>query len=298
MAENHEWISICFGGDLEDVKNLFGMGGLNIEVKGDNGFTPLMYACYGSNIPVITYLIEKGADVNTKEKHGITPFIMFSSRLSYSSGETMKSLIEHGANIKEKDNYGRNVLHHICINGNYRALEDVFDYDFDVDSKDKEGKTPLHYMLERDFVVSDIIWKIVVFLLDHGASLDSIVGDRYYRLKIVLSEYMYGYIFQRSEKDRDKSFHMKNCDPDILNLREAIIIMLSTEWEQNDTFDDKCEILAPLLFSCLRCNVALSREVLRNERFNEDVKSSGMENSSYIEEIQSFLSSNIKPAKR
>ena len=53
-------------------------------------------------------LLEKGADVNTKDKSCSTPLHLASSEGSY---ETMRILIEHGADVAAKDTSDRTPLH-------------------------------------------------------------------------------------------------------------------------------------------------------------------------------------------
>jgi hypothetical protein len=53
-------------GNLAEVKALLGKGA-NIEAKTRHGITPLFYAASHGNVDVLNYLIEKGADINVRD---------------------------------------------------------------------------------------------------------------------------------------------------------------------------------------------------------------------------------------
>ena len=51
--------------------------GSNIEAKDKNDETPLHIACFVGNLSVVQYLIEKGANENAKDEDGKTPLELF-----------------------------------------------------------------------------------------------------------------------------------------------------------------------------------------------------------------------------
>jgi hypothetical protein len=53
-------------GNLAEVKALLGKGA-NLEAKTRHGITPLFYAASHGNVDVLNYLIEKGADINVRD---------------------------------------------------------------------------------------------------------------------------------------------------------------------------------------------------------------------------------------
>lgn len=53
-------------GNLADVKALLGKGA-NLEAKTRHGITPLFYAASHGNVDVLNFLIEKGADINVRD---------------------------------------------------------------------------------------------------------------------------------------------------------------------------------------------------------------------------------------
>jgi len=58
--------------DLERVKYLVEKGA-NIESKDNFGCTPLHRASWGGNLDIVKYLVEKGANIESKDNDGCTP---------------------------------------------------------------------------------------------------------------------------------------------------------------------------------------------------------------------------------
>ena len=67
-------ITACEEGKLNSVKWLIGIENGDIEKKESNGKTLLHLACENGHLPIVEYLISKGADVNAIDLNGNTPF--------------------------------------------------------------------------------------------------------------------------------------------------------------------------------------------------------------------------------
>ncbi|CAH1380423.1 hypothetical protein MTP99_004435 [Tenebrio molitor] len=61
-------------GDLEQVKDIVEKKAVNVNEQID-GRPPILYAADYGQTDVIQYLISAGADVNSKDKHGITAIL-------------------------------------------------------------------------------------------------------------------------------------------------------------------------------------------------------------------------------
>ncbi|XP_060533485.1 myotrophin [Cylas formicarius] len=80
-------------GDLEQVKDIIEK--LAVDVNQEFGGRPLiLYAADYGHAAVIEYLISLGADVNSKDKHGITPIL---AAIWEGHKDCVKLLIENGA---------------------------------------------------------------------------------------------------------------------------------------------------------------------------------------------------------
>jgi len=88
----------------------------------------------------IKYLIERGADVNAKEEYGNTPLHWASIENHI---ELAKLLIERGADVNAKRNDGETPLHWASIENYIELAELLLDRGADLEAKDNWGQTPL-----------------------------------------------------------------------------------------------------------------------------------------------------------
>ena len=89
-------------GNIEAVKQHLAAG-VDVDVKAEwyDEWTPLHYAAYSSQKEVAELLIDKGADVNAKDKNGKTP-LDWAVDSPYSDEETADLLRKHGGKTKRE----------------------------------------------------------------------------------------------------------------------------------------------------------------------------------------------------
>jgi len=102
------------------------------------GESMLHSACIGGNIDIANFLISQGQDVNSKHELG-TPL---HNATRYGYIEIVRMLIEQGANFYEDDFYGNTPLHKTS---NENMVQFFIDKGMDVNKKNNNGKTPLHF---------------------------------------------------------------------------------------------------------------------------------------------------------
>jgi uncharacterized protein len=66
--------------------------GARIDDQSDNGFTALCWASHGGSLPLVSLLLERGADPTRAGTHGSTPLILATSNYS---GECVRCLLSH-----------------------------------------------------------------------------------------------------------------------------------------------------------------------------------------------------------
>ncbi|HET9266761.1 MAG TPA: ankyrin repeat domain-containing protein [Vicinamibacterales bacterium] len=80
--------------DAVQVRSLLG-GKIDVNVRADDGSTPLLWAVHGGDMPVATALVRAGADANAANQFGMTPL---SRACTNGSAEMVALLLKAGAN--------------------------------------------------------------------------------------------------------------------------------------------------------------------------------------------------------
>ena len=134
--------------------------GANVNTKDYFGFTPLHEAVVRGSYNVAKLLIEKGANVNAKDKYGYTPLHLTAI---YNRPKMAELLIKHGANVNAKDNYGNTPLHYCGTTpGTAQVAKVLLENGADPTIKNSRGKTPLDLANEtKNFPVSRLIAKFL-----------------------------------------------------------------------------------------------------------------------------------------
>lgn len=133
--------------DREVIELLVSHGAeVNVQEK-SYGSTPLHQAAKGGNKEVanpqiVQLLLAKGAKLEVKDNDGNTPLGWASA---YGHEEVVELLLAHGADLKTKNNYGCGPLHNAALNGYQKVAEILLKHGAEVNARDNKGQNPLHY---------------------------------------------------------------------------------------------------------------------------------------------------------
>jgi len=131
------------------IKQMLNQGNFSLsDITFPNGATLLHKACLTGDLSFIDFLVEKGAEVNRRDEHQLTPLHVACQikRAGYDNLEIIKKLLILGADPTLQDVDGRTPLHWSLENGQ----EGVAKYLVEKGGRgqvfiaDKEGMTPLH----------------------------------------------------------------------------------------------------------------------------------------------------------
>ncbi|NPB03405.1 MAG: hypothetical protein GXO39_03195 [Thermotogae bacterium] len=90
----------------------------SVDVKFHDGKTLLHFAAYGGDLKQMKYLVEKGADINAKDRLGRAPLHEAALRGHL---PVMKYLIEKGADVNAKYDLGHTPLHLASLRGHLQV---------------------------------------------------------------------------------------------------------------------------------------------------------------------------------
>lgn len=123
--------------------------GLDINQKDRNGWTPLHYA---QSLEVVKALVENRADLEIKSDYtSETPLLALALSMK-KEDKVIEYLIEKGANLNQKSNDGNGLLHRLAQRYDdidEQLLDKLLQKGLDLDGENNFGETPLSYAIAR-----------------------------------------------------------------------------------------------------------------------------------------------------
>ena len=174
-------------GDLAGVQECLA-NGVDINTKGEYGYTALMGAVNKHHVEMVKYLVEQGADINVKNDYDMTalnsPYL---SDISYhgdqdmwdamaefdainkpKNREILKYLIDKGADTSVKNNSGYPILIWAIQEWEIEIIKALVANKADLEARDKKGNTAL--IIARNM-------EIIKILVEGGADVNALNND-------------------------------------------------------------------------------------------------------------------------
>lgn len=130
-------------GTVEQAKGKLKENPNSFNVVNDEGYSPLLLACYRGNNEVAKFLIESGSDINGKSKFG-TPLM---ACIVKANNEIAKILIEKKADVNFADGNGTTALIYATNFKNYEIVSALVKAKANVDQKDNKNNSALDYAI-------------------------------------------------------------------------------------------------------------------------------------------------------
>ncbi|HRN77875.1 MAG TPA: ankyrin repeat domain-containing protein [Candidatus Dependentiae bacterium] len=240
-----------FNSSLPEMRSALARG-VNVDMRNEEGMTPLMIAARRGDLERARFLVRSGADINARSLtwNNMTPLqfaVLYGANLN--SMAIAKFLIDSGADVQVQDSNGDTVLHNsLQIITAYKQRMDMVSFLIKhgalVNAQNKKGNTMLHDAVE----IRDQDW-IELFRKDFFLLIDENVKNN---KGFTAYEYALDFLFT----DLARKF----------NEKPAIVGMRATE--PIDTFS--AVGLTPLMYAVLAHNKDLVQELInvRGARVN------------------------------
>ena len=126
-------------GDVKRLRQIFTRQPEAREATGHMGRRSLHIAVDGSNLDLVRFLIESGANVDGKRDRGDTPLFWAPN------AAIAETLIQAGASLHARDFAGREPIHWAAQFARPDVIQVLLDHGCDVNLPDANGHTPLHW---------------------------------------------------------------------------------------------------------------------------------------------------------
>lgn len=113
----------------------------NIEARNVDGETPLHVASRRGSVETVKFLLDNGADIEARDNRGETP--LAHAVLYWGFSENMSLLLERGADVNSRNNRGNTPLHTASSHCLQIQIQTLLEYSADVDVENKSGESAL-----------------------------------------------------------------------------------------------------------------------------------------------------------
>ncbi|XP_067670056.1 serine/threonine-protein phosphatase 6 regulatory ankyrin repeat subunit A-like [Haliotis asinina] len=130
------------------VFEMFVKNQADLSLVNEDGNNVLHIACIHGSASIVNLLLLKHAvDINGRGKYGRTP-VMLAAEFGHSN--VFELLVQHGADVRLRDDDGNNILHISCSGDNVTIINLVLvNHMADINSRGHNGRTSLMWAVER-----------------------------------------------------------------------------------------------------------------------------------------------------
>ena len=114
-----------------------------MEPRGNGNDIPLHLAAFNGDLEMVQVLLEYGVDVNCPNIYGSTPLLYVSQSGHRNAPSIARFLIERGADPNTRGSLGYTPLHEASVYGRTEIARLLIEHGANVEVKDDDGKTPL-----------------------------------------------------------------------------------------------------------------------------------------------------------
>ena len=164
-----------------DVLNCLIENGADVNVRKEySKRAPLMIAAHCKNLNAVEFLLKHGAIVDVQDKRNKSS-LHYGVEGALLSGDTsfdvVSCLLNHGADINAPMNGKYTALMMACRSQHVRLVKFLLQQGANVQVKDKDGKTALHFACELTFTWKPASCDLLNCLTENGADINALRKD-------------------------------------------------------------------------------------------------------------------------
>ncbi|GMU93072.1 MAG: hypothetical protein AMXMBFR4_21300 [Candidatus Hydrogenedentota bacterium] len=133
-------------GDIQTVRRMLEADPSLIHARTPLEKTPLHQAITSGNDELIQFLIERGADVNARDKTGLTPLHVAAW---WMATRRARQLLDLGADIHAVDVFGDTPLHTAAMHDRAAMCRFLIEQGADPDARNREGLRPIDLAIKH-----------------------------------------------------------------------------------------------------------------------------------------------------
>lgn len=147
--------------NLQNVKQALKMNN-NIEVRNSLGETPLLTACQRSNLDIIKFLVEKGANIKAIDNRGDSVLhkalgFWFTTNPKDSKLSVIQYLVDNGADVNVRDNIGNSPILEAVNANSVEIMDYLISKGANIKDKNKAGNHALILAVSNARVTPEMI---------------------------------------------------------------------------------------------------------------------------------------------
>jgi len=132
-------------GNFYEVRSLLEINPQLARIPDENGMTPFHWVSISGRKDIAELLIEKGADINVKDKWNMMP-LSRANQLGHR--EMVNLLLEHGVELPSDLKEIQKVAHYAAVKGHIKLFEQLMQRSKETNLKNPEGGSFLHSAAE------------------------------------------------------------------------------------------------------------------------------------------------------
>ena len=129
-------------GNVERVTELLDADAEQANAWSADGFRPLHLACFFGRPEVVGRLLERGAEMEVMSKNPQIRVMPINSAAAGGGAETVRVLLEHGADPNARAEQGFTALHAAAQHGDFELADLLLRHDAARSARTDDGKTP------------------------------------------------------------------------------------------------------------------------------------------------------------